>query len=342
MKDAQESRRVLLSVIYQGADISEDISPLLIDFSYTDNAHGQDDDISLTLEDRRGIWRGDWFPRRGDCVKVAMTSVNWDGPRESKTFPCGKFQVDEIECSGPPTVATIKAVSTPVASAAKRKKETKAWEAISLSAIAGEIAGKHGLCLLWDSPLDPVYERKDQVEIADLAFLKTLCVDAGLAAKTTDNKLVVYAEEVYDKKAPVDTIVFGQKRIFSYRLRAKTEDTNRGARVQYHDSQKDETFDVYVPGDPGRSDNREVLEINQKVECAAEAERLAKKLLYDANKKERSGAISLMGNFSYVGGNTVALREWGAFDGLYFIEKAIHHVDKNGGYTTSLELRIGG
>jgi phage protein D len=49
-----------------------------------------------------------------------------------------------------------------------------------------------------------------------------------------------------------------------------------------------------------------------------------------------------MGHFAYVGGSTVLLSGWGAFDGLYFIERATHHVDKNGGYTTSLEIRIGG
>lgn len=338
----QVSRRVFLNVIYQGADISKDISPYLIDFTYTDNAHGKDDDISLTLEDRQGLWRGDWFPTRGDSISVSITSINWDGPDDVRVLPCGTFQVDEIECFGPPTVATIKAVSTPVSSAAKRRKETKAWEAVSLSVIAGEISSKHGLSLFWDAANDPFYERKDQIEVPDLVFLKGLCIDAGLAIKTTDNQLVVYSEDVYDKKAPVDEICFGQKRISTYRLRAKTAGINKAARVQYHDSQKDETYEAYVSGSLEFNEVEEVLEINQKVGSHAEAEGIAKKRLYEANKTERSGTISLMGHFAYVGGCTVALSGWGAFDGLYFVERAVHCVDKGGGYTTSLDIRIGG
>lgn len=336
-----ETRRIEVELIYEGANISRDIAPLMIDLTYTDNAHGQDDDLSLTLEDREGYWRGEWFPTRGDRIRAALISKNWNAPNEVIRFPCGTFEVDEVECSGPPTQVKVKAVSTPVTESPKREKTTKAWESIRLRKIAKDIADAHNLELVWDSQEDPEYERKDQVETDDLSFLKTLCEDAGLAVKTTDVQLVVFSEEEYEKKPPSHTIVFGQERMSSYRLRAKTTGTYKAAKVQYHDAVRSETFEVYTPEGKQIGKTEEVLKVNQKVDSLDEAQRLSKKKLYDANKREMSGSFSLMGNFGFVGGATVGLKGWGKFDGTWFIERATHNVSKGGGYTTSLEIRIG-
>lgn len=337
----EETRRVDVELIYQGANISRDIAPIMIDFTYTDNAHGKDDDLSLTLEDREGLWREEWFPVRGDRISAALITKNWNAPGETIRFPCGMFEVDEIECSGPPTQVKIKAVSTPVTESPKREKTTVAWENMTLSGIAGDIASKNGLSLVWDSPEDPEYERKDQVEMDDLTFLRKLCEEEGLAVKTTDVQLVVYSEEEYEKMSPSRFIVFGQERMESYRLRAKTAGTYKAAQVQYHDAIKSETFEVYTPEGKKIGKTDEVLKINQKVDSQKEAKRLSKKKLYDANKREMSGSFSLMGDFSFVGGATVGLKGWGKFDGTWFIERATHSVSKGGGYTTSLEIRIG-
>lgn len=336
-----ETRRVEVELIYEGANISRDIAPLMIDLTYTDNAHGQDDDLSLTLEDREGYWRGEWFPVRGDRIRAALISKNWNAPNEVIRFPCGTFEVDEVECSGPPTQVKVKAVSTPVTESPKRERGTKAWENIRLSEISRDIATANGLSLVWDSPEDPKYVRKDQVETDDLSFLRTLCEDEGLAVKTTDVQLVVYSEEEYEKKAPSYTVVFGEERMSSYRLRAKTTGTYKGAKVQYHSAVCGATFEAYTPEGKQIGKTEEVLKVNQKVDCCAEAQRLSKKCLYDANKREMSGSLSLMGNFNFVGGATVGLKNWGKFDGIWFIEKATHNVSKGGGYTTSLEIRIG-
>lgn len=39
--------------------------------------------------------------------------------------------------------------------------------------------------------------------------------------------------------------------------------------------------------------------------------------------------------------STIGIKGFGAFDGAYFIESATHIVSRDGGYTTSLELRRG-
>lgn len=334
-----DARRAEVVLVYEGADISRDIAPFLIDFTYTDNSHGKDDELSVTLEDKEGVWRGPWHPEKGAAIRASIIVRNWDDEGQVLSMPCGSFEIDEVACSGPPTRVSLKAVSTAVGSSAKREQKTKAWEDIPLSGVAGEIAGRHGLALSWDSPSDPFYSRKDQVEKSDLLFLRGLCEEAGLALKVTDGKMVIFDEKEYETRAPGSTIVFGDGRMISYRFRSKCAQVYKGARVKYHHPVQDETFDVYVD-DEDELESGETLQINEAVDSEAEAEALAAKKLHEKNKSETTGTFELMGDLSLVGGVTVGVAGFGVFDGTYFVERASHKVSR-GGYSTSLELRRG-
>ena len=338
--EAQAARRTEIVLVYEGADISEDIAPFLISFGYTDNASDKADDLNITLEDRENNWIDPWFPDKGDVIHATIVTHNWHGPDETESLPCGTFEIDEIEFSEPPSQVQIKAISTLVSKPMRQEQKTKAWENIKLSAIADDIAGKNGLTLFWDSPNDPLFERRDQVEMSDLGFLQKLCRDYGIGIKVTDAQLVCYDEEMYEEKAAVGTLVRGDKCIKNARFRSKTRSTYKGARVQYHDPIKDENFEVYSSGDADGTGQD--LVINQKADTLADAEKIAEKKLHEANKKEVTGSVTLVGDMRYLGGSNVEVTGWGKFDGTYFIEKAAHSVNKGSGYVTSLELRLGG
>ena len=148
-----EARWAEVVIIYEGKNISKDVAPYLLSFTYTDNASDKADDISISLEDRKRLWVDDWFPSKGDKVKVSILVHNWDAADKTESLPCGTFEVDEISCSGPPNKVTIKAVSTLVSKPMRQEKHTKAWENIRLSSIAGDIANKNGLKLFFGRPL---------------------------------------------------------------------------------------------------------------------------------------------------------------------------------------------
>jgi phage protein D len=339
--ETRNARRAEILLLYEGADISRDIAPFLISFSYTDNAGDKADDLAITLEDRKGNWRGPWFPSKGATIRATIITRNWYGPNETKSLPCGTFEIDEIECSGPPTQVQIKAVSTLISKPMRQEQKTKAWENVKLSVIAGDIAKKNGLKLFWDSSNDPLFERRDQVEMSDLEFLQTRCRDYGIGIKVADAQLVCYDEETYEAKDSVAAISFGDKRVKSHRFRTKTRGTYKGARVQYHDPVKDENFEVYADDDDVE-ETEQVLVINQRVDTLADAENIAEKKLHEANKKETTGSLTMVGDMRFVGGSNVDVSGWGKFDGKYFIEKATHNVSKGNGYETSIDLRRGG
>ena len=85
-----ESRRAEVVLEYEGVDISRDIAPFLVGFVYTDNAHGRDDELSVTLEDREGRWRDPWYPEKGRSGPRSWSGTDGDG--EVLSLPCGLFR----------------------------------------------------------------------------------------------------------------------------------------------------------------------------------------------------------------------------------------------------------
>lgn len=335
--DAHQARWAEVVIYYEGVNISMDIAPYLLNFTYTDNASDKADDISLTLEDRERLWCNDWFPTKGDTIKASIVIHDWEAVNQTQSLPCGTFEVDQIECAGPPNHVTIKAVSTLVTKPMRQEKHTKAWENIKLSTIAGDIAGKNGLSLFWDSTEDPFFDRRDQVETSDLEFFSDLARDYGIAVKVTDTQLVCYLEEDYEERAPVGELAFSDKKVISWSFTSKASGTYKAAKLQYHDPVKDETFEAEEDDEDAEGTGR-TLEINQKADNLGDAKKIAKEKLREANKKEITGNITLMGDLRFVGASNVKISGFGKFDGVYKIEKATHTV--SGSYTTKLDLSM--
>ena len=57
--EGHEARKAEVVIFYEGVNISKDIAPFLISFSYTDNASDKADEICISLEDRRRLWLSD-------------------------------------------------------------------------------------------------------------------------------------------------------------------------------------------------------------------------------------------------------------------------------------------
>jgi phage protein D len=221
----------------------------------------------------------------------------------------------------------------------RQEKKTRGWENIKLSAIAGDIAKTNGLTLFWDSQEDPLFERRDQVDTSDLAYIQSLCKDYGISVKVSDEQLVCYNDEEYELKDAVASLKFEDKNIINYSFKTKTRGTHKGAKVKYHDAVKDEDFEVYAEEEEDEELGEDLI-VNQKAESLADAEAIAKSKLHEANKKETTGSISLMGDMRFVAGINIQISGWGKFDGKYFIEKAEHSIGGSG-YTTSINLRLG-
>jgi phage protein D len=340
MADSGLARRVVLRLDLDGVDISADINKYLLSFSYTDNEEDKADDISVTIDDRDSEWIGAW----GDSLKgaelyAAVIQKNWESDGGDRVLDCGVFELDTIDLSGPPQTVSIKGTSLPYSGTARTQTTTRAWENIKLSAIANEIAGKHGLTCMFESSYDPLYKRREQVQLSDIVFLQGLCKDAGVSLKVTAKIIVLFDESKYEGKPAITDIKRGTSDVLSYRFSSASGDVKyTKCHVSYTDPQTGKTIEyTYTPRDSDKDGEEQILEINEKVRDREEARQLAMKRLRQKNKSEYEANFSLVGDVRLVAGVTVNVIGWGIFDGRYIIETATH--DFTGGYTVGLKLR---
>lgn len=326
------SRRVALSVKYQGADISVDIEKYLVGFTYTDSASGEADSLDITLEDKEGLWHGNWLPQKGDLIHASFSALNWDGSKNVQTLLCGTFTLDDISVSGPPDIVSLKGQSVPVNSSIKHTAKTKSWKKVNLSKIASDIAIESALNMMFECSKDPFFESVDQVKEGDIAFLQKLCVREGISLKVTDSTIVLFEQKLYEGKESVITFVKGKSNILTYGFNSSTNDTAYGScRVRYTNPITNEMIEYTTTVGEGQQ-----LEVNEQVKSVDEAKRLSEQRLREKNSKEYTAALSLMGDTRLVSGVTVVLKGWKKFDGKYIIQKANHVAI--GGYKTDIEL----
>jgi phage protein D len=149
---------------YEGKDITRDISAHLIEVKYVDKTEGAADELTITLEDTEGLWKGEWFPDEGAKLQMQFG-------RPGNLVDAGTFEIDEIEASGSPETITIRALATGTSSAMRTKK-SKAFENQSLRKIADEIAALHGLTVVDGTARETVAGRPDA--LAEIAQLKNV------------------------------------------------------------------------------------------------------------------------------------------------------------------------
>lgn len=333
------ARRVRLSVVIGGKDVTSSVSPDLLAFELTDHAHGKADDLRLTLRDTDGKWSGPWRPTKGLRISASILCLDWTGPGQRLGLNFGAFAIDEVEFEGPPDLVQIKAVSASTATALRQESRTQAWESTSLRVVAGEIAKRHGLKLLYDGA-DLPFTRTDQREESDLCFLKRLCEERGVNLKVHDGRLVLFSAQSHDSKSAALTVTKrgGGLPALKWNFKSKSGATYKACEVSWLDPETRELrTHTYAP--QGQAPSEQLLRINRRVESMAEAQRLAQAELRKCNKGEYEAKLDCIGHPGLVAGIVVAASGFGRFDGRYFVEEAVHKVDGSGGYVTSIKGR---
>ncbi len=213
MSNKNLARRTKAEISFAGVNITKSIQPYLLSLSYTDNEEGEADDLQLTLQDRDGLWLVNWLAEAVETaaagqlkMQAVLVQENWQGGGVDKLLDCGTFELDSVTAQAPPATVTIKGTSLPYSAQIRQTLRTKAWEAYSLSGIAGQLAAENGLSLMWEAAADPFYSRIEQVQTSDIAFLTKLCQNAGISLKATGQLLVLFDQAAYEQKPSVYTI----------------------------------------------------------------------------------------------------------------------------------------
>lgn len=339
------ARRASVRVAFDGTDITADIRPYFLSMTMTDNEEDLTDDLALTLQDRDGVWLQSWLASAVSAAaadrKISASILYLDGDGMETELPCGEFELDAAEASGPPMVCTLRATSLPYAEPIRQTVQSREWESYDLFGIAMEIASKAGMLVLPPaSGRNPQYARAEQFEESDIVFLDRLCKEAGISLKASGGILILGDMESYDAQAPVRVIHHGDGSYVKYRLSTGERDRQYSSCVvRYIDLA---TGSEYV-GSASNPDakNGQVLNRVAVVGSSGEAEEKAKHFLKQKNKFEMTAQFTFPGDPSLCATQAVELAGFGAWDGKYIIKKAVHSVG-SGGYTTQITLRSGG
>lgn len=328
------ARRTKINIDYQGKNISKTLEEYLTKFSFQDE-EGTADTIQIDMQDRHGNWHGPWLPGKHDKIKASIDIYNDNHDGKTERLECGTFYVDDVKFDGPPDKVSIKAIAIPLPKGGKDEKNSRVWEEVMLSQVAGDIAVSAGLKLIYDAP-DYKYDRVTQNQETDLSFIKKRAAKEGIAIKVTSDYLVLYEQKALESRKEILTAKKGHDDIKGYSFSENSNEKGyKKIEVTYFDNSKKKNI-KYVYDVPGIDDGP-TFKSNQRAKSLAEAKRLATSIAREKNKGQKKGSLTFKGNPKLITGYTIKVEGFGAFDGKYFVEKTSH--DVTGGYTTKIDIR---
>ena len=94
--DGMNARRAVIRLTFEGVDISADINRNLLSLSYTDNEEDKTDDLQLSLDDREGVWLGNWLntpsASKGAEISAVIVQKNWESTGKDRCCFANKLR----------------------------------------------------------------------------------------------------------------------------------------------------------------------------------------------------------------------------------------------------------
>jgi uncharacterized protein len=289
-----------VQIIYNNVDITASVHPLTL--KLTDNAGGKPDSITAAFADSQGLW-SKWKPKKGDSLQV-----------KSDGYDSGAMYIDQlVQRAGE---FEIKALSIPQTAKSAR---SQGWEEVRFLEIATEIAARHGFSIQTYNITNHLYERVDQIEDADFAFLARRCELEGYSLKLNDRSMVIYDERTEEQKPVQAAAITLSDMIGGFEF----SDTSIG--IYSKAIIRSSTSSGYIEGE--FSDSHLIaptLKMNLYASSISEAQRWAKGALRSSNKGMITGLFNINLNPKLAAGTSVNVVDVGLFDGKYFIHRLVH------------------
>ncbi|MCS5421245.1 MULTISPECIES: phage late control D family protein [Psychrilyobacter] len=338
-----KSRRSYINIIYEGKDITGELSPYLKGLSYTDNLDKGD---SVTLSLTGDKWIKEWAILKGDKLKVEIGVINWRNEGDNRVLKCGTFTIDDLSFSGTPDTMNISGTSIDITKNLKGVKKDNTWENVSLKEIAQEISKTYSMDLFYDCTEEFTFDKVDQMKESDSSLLARISKEQGMAIKITMDKIIIFDEKTYEDKETV--ITFNKSNLMRYDLQCDDLEVYDGCELTFYDP----ILGEYLKGkyEAPASEFYKVKTgkiLYQNIDTGVtgttkeEKEKFlnerAKKILRNMNKNETKIKISHMGDPEYLAGITTKILGFGRYDGVYLITSVTHDINK--GYNCSLDMR---
>ena len=331
----EQPRSASLILFYNGINATGDFSDKMEAFSYTDNASGDADTISLTVNNQSEQCLNGYMPEDGDYVEATIVVENWNREGDKKSLPCGKFDLDKFEASGFQETATIEGITIPVRTDFNVTLKNRQFSSTTVKTILSGICSSAGISLCYEAE-DYSVEEIEQSGQSDMAFAFNLCKNYNLAMKLYNSKMVVYDQTAYERREVSYTVHKNDMQDYSYsRSKSNLYDS---VQIQYTNPESEETL-TYSYTVPGMKGNR-TLYLNDEVETYKEAEIKAKARLLENLRSATSLSFRVMGDTRYIAAQNIRVMGLGKADGKYFIDSVMHSKNAKGVYTCSIKAHL--
>lgn len=186
--------------------------------------------------------------------------------------------------------------------------------------------------------------RSTQNNETDLAYLKRLFDEYGFIFTIQGTKMVV--QSMFDIEAGLPVLEIFRTDLMSYSLKDKTSLSYNEVKVVSHSPAHRKTISYSITNVKNMDgvefkevSSADVNMIHSRTENQQQAEHKAKVSLYKSKTQQIEGTLALEGNPLLVAGNNFILQDMGVLSGKYHIIKSTHTGNREGGYTTSLEIK---
>lgn len=284
-----------------GADLTDKVSPRLLELTLTEKRGGEADELTITLHNHDGLLSA---PPKGAYLSLQL---GWKSGRDVPLglVDKGRFKVDEVNESGPPDIITIRARSADL-TGDYRKRRSQSWRETTLGDVLQKIAQRNGAAAqvhdtLAGKPIDAI----EQHNKSDMAFVLDLGRRYDALATWKDRKLLfmpVGAATTASGK-PIAQTTIAKTQGWTWSFGDAQRDEYDGAEAQWHDKDAGKRQTVQRGGKNRRRLKRvygSEAEAKQAAEAAAsKAGRGAKTFEYELGRADPglqpNGKIRLTG-----------------------------------------------
>ena len=118
--------------------------------------------------------------------------------------------------------------------------------------------------MVYETDINPFYDKQDQNDKSDIEFLEQLCKSDGLCLKITDSQLIIFEESKYDALESIATI----ERCKSYiigtpNFKRNAKNIYTACEINYFDSKTKQNYKGYFKA-PNVGNVGHTLKINEK------------------------------------------------------------------------------
>lgn len=315
---------IALKIIYEGTDITADVSPMCTAIRYNDFWRSQSDELELEFEDSEGYWR-QWEPAKGHKIEALL------GTSAVEMLNCGSFEVDDIGFFGPPHQVRLKCLATGI-NPGFREQRTRFWERKSLGNIASDVAGRYGLTVA-GAPSGVTIETVLQDGEHDLAFLRRISERFGYAFKVARGRLVFFKTDALEGLQSVVTVT--PSTVKEYDFQSSAEPVTQEVSLKYYDPKRKGMVEGSAIDGVAVGGERIRLDVKGS---ASELQAQANESKAQRKRDEDTMTVSMPGDINVIAGAAVEVSGFGPFDGRYLIKESLHEVMRDSGYSVRFEL----